>query len=132
MPKGKGTYGSKVGRPPKNNKVTKMAEGGLKASDYKEPWMKSLIKEFGLEGGVKAIADVLGGTYRDPKTGMRQAKGGIAMKNGGVKIKGKNVTKPATTKQYQNSLRGAGTSKTNKGKVKGPASYRRGGSVRGK
>ena len=76
MPKGKGTYGSKVGRPPKNNKVTKMSKGAykrsaetqevidkiklqklsqVKSSDYKEPWMKSLIKEFGLEDGIKAI-----------------------------------------------------------------------------
>ena len=85
MPAGKGTYGSKVGRPKK--KVTKMAEGGLKASDYKEPWMKSLIKEFGLEGGVKAIADVLGTTYRNPKTGMRQAKGGLSVKKKKAKKK---------------------------------------------
>ena len=153
MPKGKGTYGSKVGRPPKNNKGTKMAKGAykrsaetqevidkiklqklsqVKSSDYKEPWMKSLIKEFGLEDGMKAISEVLGTTYRDPKTGMSKAKGGLAMKNGGVKIRGTNVTKPATTKQYQNNLRGAGTSKTNKGKTKAPASYRRGGSARGK
>ena len=32
MPMGPGTYGKKVGRPPKNNKVTKMSKGAYKRS----------------------------------------------------------------------------------------------------
>ena len=63
-----------------------------KGKGYEEPWMKAIIKEFGAEGK-NIIAEILGLKVRDPKTGVKEAKGGLAMKNGGVKIRGKNVTK---------------------------------------
>ena len=124
MPAGKGTYGSKVGRPKK--KVTKMAEGGTKKESDFDAMVSAFKKKYGDKLAKELLNEMLGGPKTDPETGV------TTFKAGGVKIRGKNVTKPATTKQYQNNLRGAGTSKTNKGKVKAPASYRRGGSVRGK
>jgi len=38
MPQGKGTYGTKVGRPPKKKKVLRMNKGGTNPSKGKDAW----------------------------------------------------------------------------------------------
>jgi len=120
MPAGKGTYGSKVGRPKK--KVTKMDKGGMKKetpSDF-DTMAAALKREYGVKKAKEILNQLLGGPTTDEQ-------GVTRFKKGGVKIKGGNVTKPPTKKQYQDNLKGKGTSKTSAGKTKGPASYRSGG-----
>jgi len=82
MPMGKGTYGSKRGRPPKK-KVTKMAEGGMKKDkpSAESEW-NAMVADFKRKHGTKKtkklLDQMLGGPTTDPKTGVTSfMKGGM-------------------------------------------------------
>ena len=77
MPAGKGTYGSKVGRPKK--KVTKMAKGGMKKdkpSDF-DSMAAALKKEYGVKKAKEILNQLLGGPTTDEQGVTRFTKGGM-------------------------------------------------------
>ena len=77
MPQGKGTYGSKVGRPPK-----KMKDGGSSTKKKKTPTaadLNRMIKALGLSKN--EVAEMLGLPTRGP-SGVKRGYRGI--KRGGL------------------------------------------------
>tara|TARA_R100000742_G_C4242842_1_gene62223 strand:- start:188 stop:442 length:255 start_codon:yes stop_codon:yes gene_type:complete len=84
MPAGKGTYGSKVGRPKK--KVTKMKGGGMKKDKDVPLFIRKILAQ---SDGENILAEMLGLTKLNPKTGVREpnAKGGLSVKKKKAKKK---------------------------------------------
>jgi hypothetical protein len=78
MPMGKGTYGSKRGRPPKK-KDTKMAKGGMKKdkpSDF-DAMVSAFKKKYGAKKAKELINQMLGGPTTDEQGVTRFMKGGM-------------------------------------------------------
>jgi len=75
MPAGKGTYGSKVGRPKK--KVTKMAEGGTKKESDFDSMVSAFKKKYGAKKAKELINQMLGGPTTDEQGVTRFTKGGM-------------------------------------------------------
>ena len=82
MPQGKGTYGTKVGRPPKKKKVLRMNKGGISSKGGGDP-SKHLISLKKSE-----LIDII---MQSLKTGRKEK--GVAVKDSKFTLKGMKKSK---------------------------------------